>query len=82
MGYRLEKKNQLAHLTKVWIGIRPRRGAGVGRGEKCRGVGRVGMIIKVDVILLPAQQSLRIVLHNYKKFILLMQRCTKSSSSF
>ena len=42
------KKNQLAHVTKVWIGIRPRRGAGDGRGEKSRGVGRVGMIIEED----------------------------------
>ena len=38
MGYRLEKKNQLAHVTKVWIGIRPRRGAGDGKGEKRRGM--------------------------------------------
>lgn len=48
MGYRLGKKNQLAQVTKVWIGIKPRRGAGDGRGEKSRGVGRVGMIIEVD----------------------------------
>ena len=32
------KKNQLAHVTKVWIGIRPRRGAGDGKGEKRRGI--------------------------------------------
>jgi len=42
------EKNQLAHVTKVWTGIRPRRGAGDGRGEKSRGVGRVGMIIEGD----------------------------------